>query len=204
MATRDYIKRDKGPARKKPTKGGKRKAAPKKRPFPTKFALLALFLIVSLGAGLVFLSKTPAPEPVANDTQSSAAQAAATQTTQTESAQSSKPTTESAIPPRPQEEWQYKDLLENRTVEIDTPDPSTQQVSTQTYIMQCGAYRSNAPAEERKLQIAFQGLSSEIRVSTNEKGTWYRVVLGPYASKRDAERDRNHLRRAEIEPCAIW
>ncbi|NAW96105.1 cell division protein FtsN, partial [Vibrio sp. V42_P2S4T144] len=34
--------------------------------------------------------------------------------------------------------------------------------------------------------------------------SWYRVVLGPYKFKRDAERDRHKLQRAKIEPCAIW
>ncbi len=93
------------------------------------------------------------------------------------------------------------ELLENRTVEVEKKAP---QAPTRPYLMQCGAYRQSAPAEERKAMIAFQGLTSEVRVSEGENGQWHRVVLGPYDRKRDAERDRNQLRRAGIEPCAIW
>ncbi|CAK1782779.1 hypothetical protein VCRA2112O187_14490001 [Vibrio crassostreae] len=52
------------------------------------------------------------------------------------------------------------------------------------------------------MDIAFQGISSEIR--KKDGSSWYRVVLGPYKLKRDAERDRHKLQRAKIEPCAIW
>lgn len=42
------------------------------------------------------------------------------------------------------------------------------------------------------------------RVIKKEGSSWYRVVLGPYKFKRDAEKDRHKLQRAKIEPCAIW
>ncbi|GAL24301.1 cell division protein FtsN [Vibrio variabilis] len=57
-------------------------------------------------------------------------------------------------------------------------------------------------SEARKLDIAFQGISSQIR--KKEGSSWFRVVLGPYKLKRDAERDKHKLQRAKIEPCAIW
>lgn len=79
-----------------------------------------------------------------------------------------------------------------------------QKTSARPYLMQCGAYRSSEQADERKAMIAFQGLESQIKVSPGETGDWYRIVLGPYSLKRDAERDRNLLRRGGVEPCAIW
>ena len=53
-----------------------------------------------------------------------------------------------------------------------------------------------------RFAIAFQGMTS--RVIKKEGSSWYRVVLGPYKFKRDAEKDRHKLQRAKIEPCAIW
>ena len=76
------------------------------------------------------------------------------------------------------------------------------QVSKVPYVMQCGAYKNQSQAEERKLAIAFQCMSS--RVIKKEGSSWYRVVLGPYKFKREAEKDRHKLQRAKIEPCAIW
>ena len=70
--------------------------------------------------------------------------------------------------------------------------------------MQCGAYKTKGQANAQKALIAFQGLTSEIKISQGKTSNWYRVVLGPYQQKRHAERDRNLLRRAKIEPCEIW
>ena len=67
--------------------------------------------------------------------------------------------------------------------------------------MQCGAYKTSAQAEQRKANIAFQGLSSKI--VKLEGSSWYRIILGTYKFKRDAVKDQHVLQRAKIEPCII-
>lgn len=104
-----------------------------------------------------------------------------------------------ALPPPPTEKWDYVNSLPNREVEVEAKDLP---VSDIPYIMQCGAYKTLQQAEERKAKIAFQGLASKVR--KKEDSSWYRVVLGPYKFKRDAEKDKHKLQRAKIEPCAIW
>ncbi|EEY45069.1 cell division protein [Vibrio mimicus VM223] len=89
--------------------------------------------------------------------------------------------------------------MPNREIEVVAKE---QEVSDIPYVMQCGAYKTSEQAEARKLDIAFQGISSHIRKKADS--SWYRVVLGPYKFKRDAERDKHKLQRAKIEPCAIW
>lgn len=91
------------------------------------------------------------------------------------------------------------DTLPNREIEVQAKEQIKSKVP---YIMQCGAYRTIAQAESRKLDIAFQGLSSQI--VKKEGSSFHRVVLGPYSLKRDAERDKHKLQRAKIEPCKIW
>lgn len=110
-----------------------------------------------------------------------------------------KPKPAKPIPPPPEEKWDYVETLPKREIKVQAKE---QVVSKIPYIMQCGAYKTLAQAEERKLDIAFQGLSSSIR--KKEGSSWFRVVLGPYPLKRDAERDKHKLQRAKIEPCAIW
>uniref|UniRef100_UPI00301B6D39 SPOR domain-containing protein n=1 Tax=Vibrio parahaemolyticus TaxID=670 RepID=UPI00301B6D39 len=75
-------------------------------------------------------------------------------------------------------------------------------VSDIPYVMQWGAYKTAVQAEARKLDNAFQGISSHIRKKADS--SWYRVVPGPYQFKDDAERDKHKQQRAKIEPCAIW
>ncbi|WP_064606162.1 SPOR domain-containing protein [Photobacterium sp. J15] len=189
MATKDYVKRGRAP--KKPAR--KSRKAPPSSGFPFKWAFIALCLVGALGYGLYFLSTNPAPEQEAETVQSKPAP-------KPQPKPKPKPQTK-PLPPKPEEKWRYIEELENKEVQVEAPKKQT---PTRPYLMQCGAYRSRNQAEERKAMIAFQGLSSQIKVSQGEKGSWYRVILGPYPQKRKAESDRNMLRRAGIEPCAIW
>ncbi|CAH8182904.1 SPOR domain-containing protein [Vibrio aestuarianus] len=176
MANKDYVRRGRSP--KKPTP---KKAASRRKPW--RSGLLAVILVSAFGYGLYLLSKDPEPpQPVV-----------------VQPKPVTKPKSTDVIPPPPEEKWDYVDSLPKREVEVVAKE---QKVSDIPYIMQCGAYKTMQQAEARKLDIAFQGLSSKIR--KKEDSSWYRIVLGPYKFKRDAERDKHKLQRAKIEPCAIW
>lgn len=179
MANRDYVRRGRGT----PKKSTKKQPSRKK---PWRSGLLAILLVGGFGYGLYLLSSDPEPE------QTVVAEKPVTNTT-------SKPKAKKDIPPPPEEKWEYVESLPQREVEVVAKEI---QVSKVPYVMQCGAYKNKSQAEERKLNIAFQGMSS--RVIKKEGSSWYRVVLGPYKFKRDAEKERHKLQRAKIEPCAIW
>ncbi len=178
MATRDYVKRGKAP--RKQTRNNKKKANPTL--FPVKWAITAFVLMLGLGSGLYSLSKTPEPE-------------------KTKTQHTKKPENINTIPPKPKEKWSYIERLENKEIHVEAKE---QEISNRPYLMQCGAYKLASQANERKAMIAFQGLESHIKKNKGKTGFWHRVVLGPYAFKREAERDRNLLRRNGIEPCEIW
>ncbi|MFC3094840.1 cell division protein FtsN [Alteromonas sediminis] len=108
---------------------------------------------------------------------------------------------EEGLPELPEEDWQYIKSLPGYEVEVDV---EAHQGSGRRYLMQCASFRTRAQAEEMKAKIAFQGQESQIRKSTGENGDWFRVILGPFDTKRDAERARHSLRRASITTCQIW
>ena len=70
--------------------------------------------------------------------------------------------------------------------------------------MQCGSFRQQDRADEMRAQLALQGIESQVRPSNGKNGLWYRVVLGPYDYKRDAEIDRHVAQRIGIGTCQIW
>ncbi|KFZ37804.1 sporulation protein [Shewanella mangrovi] len=113
---------------------------------------------------------------------------------------SSKP--KDALPPKPKEEWTYQKELENKQVEVDVPEKANQ--PTRPYQMQCGSFRKDSQAQELKAVIAFQGLEAQVRKVNGSSGDWYKVILGPYDHKRQAERDRHTLQRAGVNGCMIW
>ncbi len=172
------MRRGRGTPQKKSTK----KQTSRRKPW--RSGLLAILLVGGFGYGLYLLNNDPEPQaPVVNQPK----------------APVSKPKPKKELPPPPEEKWEYVESLPKREVEVVAKEI---EVSKIPYIMQCGAYKTQTQAEDRKLAIAFQGLSSKIR--KKEGSSWYRIVLGPYKFKRDAERDRHKLQRAKIEPCAIW
>lgn len=103
------------------------------------------------------------------------------------------------LPDMPEEEWEFIKTLPEYTVEVDVEE---QAKSSVRYLMQCGSFKVGSQAEALKAQIAFQGLEAQVRKS--EGSSWYRVILGPYVSKRHAETDRHHLQNAKVNGCQIW
>lgn len=105
------------------------------------------------------------------------------------------------LPDIPEEEWEFIKSLPEYTVEIDHKE---QDQPTVRRLIQCGSFRTDRQAQELKARIAFQGLEAQVRASQGSSGQWFRVILGPYDSKRGAEKDRHTLQRAKINGCKIW
>jgi cell division protein FtsN len=105
------------------------------------------------------------------------------------------------MPDIPEEEWEFINSLPEFTVKIEKKE---QHKPTERRLIQCGSFRKNEQAQELKANIAFQGLEAQVRSSQGTSGVWYRVILGPYDSKRLAEKHRHTLQRAKINGCKIW
>jgi cell division protein FtsN len=89
------------------------------------------------------------------------------------------------------DEIQGDDLVKVEVKELEQKGP---------YVMQCGSYKIKSQAESLKAKVAFAGIISHIK----HQGSWYKVRLGPYATKRMAESDKNKLQRQRIIGCSIW
>lgn len=67
------------------------------------------------------------------------------------------------------------------------------------WMLQAGSFRTYSDADRLKAVLAFQGLESAIDTVSGSTGTWHRVRLGPYASRREVDRIRSKLARDNIE-----
>jgi len=104
------------------------------------------------------------------------------------------------LPAPPKEKWTYVKDLENKKIEVGKYEVKEKG----PYQMQCGSFRTEKQAQVLKANIAFAGISSQIRTVKGKSGTWHKVVLGPYARKRLAEKDKHKLKRNSINYCQIW
>ena len=183
MAQKDYIKRK--PAPRKRTTGAKRrpnhKAAQTKgvvKKFKITFAIAVL-----LGfAYFLYSIKDDVAQPIKT----------AEVDTLTSNIDEVDP-----LPELPEEEWEFIKSLPGYEVEVDVEAAT----SDKLYLMQCGSFKIFEQADSMRATMALVGLEPQIR---GTKSGWYRVILGPYKSKRDAERDRHVLQRQKINTCEIW
>jgi len=113
----------------------------------------------------------------------------------------SKPAAEEVIPEIPEEEWEYIKTLPGYEVEVDV---AVQKPSDKRYLMQCASFRTRAQAEELKAKIALHGFESQIKQSRGDSGEWFRVIMGPFNSKRDAEKTKHALAKLNVNGCQIW
>ena len=81
-----------------------------------------------------------------------------------------------------------------------TPKP----YSGETYWLQAGAFTEEREADNLKARIALTGLEASVRpVSIPDKGTLYRVRLGPYQSLDDANRIKSALTQNGVGAAII-
>lgn len=182
MAHQDYVSRK---------NSKKRDPYQKSKPVPTqtfslKFKLLLLVTLASLAAFAYFLWTIKDNQP--NNVVTSK------QTTQQTSSE------HTPLPEFQDDGFDFMEDLKHKEVE-----PGQYEVTNKgPYLMQCGSFRSRSQAEELKANIAFTGISSQIRKTNGKNGIWYKVVLGPYERKRLAESDKHKLKNNKINYCQIW
>jgi cell division protein FtsN len=74
----------------------------------------------------------------------------------------------------------------------------------ESYALQAGAFQSESDAENLKAKIAFAGMEATVRsVNLPDKGTLYRVRLGPYRSLDEVNRIKAVLSQNGISAAVV-
>lgn len=98
------------------------------------------------------------------------------------------------------------ELVEDREQEAaeDSRETAVEEPPDQRYILQAGSFRSDQDAESMKARLALAGFEAVIqRVNIESKGTYFRVRMGPYDSKRKLQVDRRRLAGLGINALAL-
>jgi cell division protein FtsN len=82
--------------------------------------------------------------------------------------------------------------------------PAAAESSKDIYFIQAGAFQNPADADNRKAQLALLGLEAGVEPTTvPEKGTWYRVRLGPFSRVEEINRVRGQLAQNGIDGSLV-
>lgn len=181
MAPKDYVARSKAPKPKAP--------APKAQ-LPWVRIIGTLALVIGFAVFLWNIKDKAQQQP--QPTQST----------------SSKKSTEGQLPVLEKDDYGYPVDLEKEYQDDRLPSGETlavrQHDSSVKLIMQCGSFRKLKQAQEMEARIAFQGLDAQIRMTEGQSGKWYRVYLGPYTQKRQADVDKAKIKKAGVYTCEVW
>ena len=121
--------------------------------------------------------------------------------------------------------YRFYTLLPNMEVEVPSP-PAEEPPSTEPekeparpqepssaaprptpageFLLQVASFQQADDAEAMKARLALRGLQAKVVDSDlGDRGTWYRVRLGPYAGRAQAEDVRDRLKRAGLRPMVM-
>lgn len=81
---------------------------------------------------------------------------------------------------------------------------SQQDVVKDVYFIQAGSFQNPADADNQKARLAILGFESSVEpANLPDKGTWYRVRLGPYSKLEEINRIRQSLAQNNIDASLV-
>lgn len=71
------------------------------------------------------------------------------------------------------------------------------------YILQAASFRDAAEAEKLRAQLTLANLEVKVETATDSRGTWHRVLIGPYRSRSKVAAARETLADRKLMPLVL-
>ena len=191
----DYAKRTRPTNR--PASRKKAPPPPPKRPLWPAFAVVVL--LAGLGFGLYQLAGVD-PDPQATQ------QAVQQPSTSKPTAQASKPEPKAT---EKEEGYRFYELLPKSEVvppqvEAYKSTPKSAEAYS-NYLLQAGSFKSAKDADSLRAKLLLAGLPNVTtsKVVSSSGTTWYRVRVGPFASRSKLNKAYDHLVRMNLQPLQV-
>lgn len=108
------------------------------------------------------------------------------------------------ILPGQEEPVTEKELRDRARQARAQPGGGQQVPSKDVYFIQAGSFQNPAEADNQKARLAILGFESSVEpANLPDKGTWYRVRLGPYSKVDELNRVRQALAQNGIEASLV-
>lgn len=87
--------------------------------------------------------------------------------------------------------------------QADAPPSTKPGADPFTYFVQAGAYAKPEDAEQQRARLAMMGFPAKVTEREQNGRTMYRVRLGPYAAKEEADGAQNRLQGAGVDAALV-
>ena len=169
------------------------------------FTGVVIGLAVSLGIAF-YLNRSPVPfitakaKPVEKDAGKAPAIAGLPQSAATTTAPEKPKFDFYKILPGTEEPVTERELRER----LRASRSGQQEVSKDVYFIQAGSFQNPADADNQKARLAILGFESSVEpANLPDKGTWYRVRMGPYSKLDEINRIRQSLAQNGIDASLV-
>jgi len=114
---------------------------------------------------------------------------------------------EPAAVERPALEFTFPDTLRNSEVKAD-PEPyavpeEERQNLERVYSIQAASFRDKRDADQLRARLLLENLPAATSASRVNGQTWYRVVVGPFNGRREADRAMTRLREQGLSAIRL-
>ncbi|HLP57647.1 MAG TPA: SPOR domain-containing protein [Candidatus Deferrimicrobium sp.] len=130
----------------------------------------------------------------ADDTTAETGEVALPKTTETKTPK------ETLIPPSPLETKTVKQKPEEKMEAIKTAKPAKKD---QSFSIQVGAFKSHALAKDYSMKFSRAGYGISISQAEVKGKTWYRVRVGNFKNRDDAQKEKSKLEKLENQKFSI-
>ncbi len=101
----------------------------------------------------------------------------------------------------------FDTVLPNEEVDL-TPDIEPVELTagdthTADYLLQIGSFRQEADADRRRGELALLGLEATVELTNGNNGRWYRIYMGPFASRSEIARARSMAAQANMDSLLL-
>ena len=108
---------------------------------------------------------------------------------------------------QPQVTYSFPQMLKDSQVQADPkqyPIPKTDKVAEDlTYIIQAASFRHPDDADSLRAKLIFQDLPAQTATGSSNGERWYRVMVGPFTRKVEAERALTKLREQQLSALLL-
>src|SRR5262245_14789531 len=180
----------------------------RQRPNGSTFVGIFIGLILGLGiAPAVAIYMTSTPLPFLGKTDKSRTSTPQADRNLAETAKTAE--AKGAPPERPRFDF-YKILpgqeepVTDNELRASVKQPPKPGAPKDVFVVQAGAFQSPADADNLKARLALMGLTASVEpANLPDRGTWYRVRLGPFTQLEEIDRVRQTLTQNGVEASLV-
>ena len=87
--------------------------------------------------------------------------------------------------------------------DIEPAELRANDTPTDEYLLQIGSFRQEGDADRRRGELALLGLEATVELANGDNGRWYRVYIGPFASRSEMARARSMAAQANMDTLLL-